>query len=350
MARMDRNLIFPAMDPVRTWSVRGIASVRLLVQLGVELGLTTSDCLRRSKIPLDCLDDPYCEIEASQELTVVRNLLRHLGHVQGLGFEAGRRYRPSGYGILGYMMLSSRSLRSAIDFTVRNLDLTFAFARFRTESQPQGYVITLDDGTIPEECRQFLIERDATAAVAIMRQLLQQALPVERITFRFVRPPYAERIEEFVRGPVAFGAPANAIVVADEWMDQALPQTDDSTARLCEAQCRQILDRRRRRTRVSERVRQLLLQPRAAAMMEELATELGMAPRTLRRHLDAEGTSFRRLIDEVRETLAYELLAQRMTVEEVAERLGYAEPSSFAHAFKRWTGVSPGTYRRELGI
>jgi AraC-like DNA-binding protein len=80
--------------------------------------------------------------------------------------------------------------------------------------------------------------------------------------------------------------------------------------------------------------------------MEEVAADLGMAPRTLHRHLAAEGTSFRRVVEEVRTALADEMLQQRMSVDEVAERLGYAEASSFVHAFKRWKGVSPGAYRQ----
>ena len=74
--------------------------------------------------------------------------------------------------------------------------------------------------------------------------------------------------------------------------------------------------------------------------MEGLSAELGMAPRTLRRHLAAEGTSFRKLVDGVRQALAEEMLAHRMTVDEIAERLGYSEASSFVHAFKRWKGTS----------
>jgi AraC-like DNA-binding protein len=247
---------------------------------------------------------------------------------------------------LGYAVLSSSSLRSAIDFAIRHLDLTFAFNRYRTEKVPEGLRIVLDDSDVPEDCRQFLVERDAAATVALSRQLLLKPLPLHRVSFRFERPSYAERFEEFFLGPVFFGELAHGIVIGTEWVDQPLPQADERTARLCEEQCRELLDRRRVRARMSERVRQHLLRPRGAAQMKEVAAELGMAPRTLHRHLGAEGTSFRQLVDEVREALAEEMLAHRMTVAEVAERLGYSEASSFVHAFKRWKGVSPRAYRQ----
>ena len=67
----------------------------------------------------------------------------------------------------------------------------------------------------------------------------------------------------------------------------------------------------------------------------------------LRRRLDEEGSHFRQLLDEVRQALAEELLATGgLTLEEIAERLGYGEVSNFIHAFKRWKGVAPRRFQR----
>ncbi len=183
---------------------------------------------------------------------------------------------------------------------------------------------------------------------AIQRDLFQRPVPLRRVSFRFPRPAYADRFAAIFPGPVFFAEPEHCVLIDAEWADQPLPQADERTARLCEAQCSELLRRRRARPRVAERVRQHLLRLGAPGgrSMEAVAAELAMAPRTLHRHLAAEDTTFRRLLGEVREDLAEEMLAYQMTVDEVAERLGYAETSSFAHAFKRWKGISPGAYRR----
>lgn len=348
MGPRDKKLIFSATEAeaTRPWNARGIASVHGLVSLAAEHGLSPAECLRGSGIAVGNLEDPVCEIEASQELAVVRNLAPLLADVPGLGLDAGQRYRLTGYGILGYALLCSRTLRSAIEFAMRNLDLTFAFSLFRAEKVAEGLRIVLDDRDLPEDCRQFLVERDAAASLTVSRQLLLKPLPLVSTSFRFERPAYAARFEELFLGAVRFGAPENSMVIGNEWADLPLPQADERTARLCEEQCRELLDRRRVRARISERVRQHLLRPQRTPQMEGLAAELGMAPRTLHRHLAAEGTSFRQLVDEVRQALAEEMLAHRMTVDEVAERLGYSEASSFVHAFKRWNGISPRAYRQ----
>ena len=81
--------------------------------------------------------------------------------------------------------------------------------------------------------------------------------------------------------------------------------------------------------------------------MEDIAARLHVSSRSLRRRLIDEGTSFRALIDEVRQAIAEELLTTgRMKLAEVAERLGYAEPAPFITAFRRWRGQSPTQYRQ----
>ncbi|MFE2994474.1 helix-turn-helix domain-containing protein [Nocardia sp. NPDC059246] len=73
----------------------------------------------------------------------------------------------------------------------------------------------------------------------------------------------------------------------------------------------------------------------------------GLLARPLRRHLEAAGTSYRALLDEVRRTLAEEMLtATPLSVDDIAIRLGYAEATPFIHAFKRWTGTTPAAHRR----
>jgi AraC-like DNA-binding protein len=74
---------------------------------------------------------------------------------------------------------------------------------------------------------------------------------------------------------------------------------------------------------------------------------LHVSERSLQRRLDAEGTSFAQLVDEVRRDLALRYVADaRIALGEVAYLLGFAEPSPFYRAFKRWTGMTPSAARR----
>jgi AraC-like DNA-binding protein len=294
------------------------------------------------------LVDPTVEIAAHQELVVVRNVVRHLGHLPAIGLEAGSRYPLTAYGVWGYALLSSRTFRSAVELGIRYLGLTYVFGGVGCVSTRDELRVLFDDRELPDDCRQFLVERDTAAATAIFRALLGETMPLRRATFRFGAPPWADRFHA-VFGTLVFDAPENALVVDAAVADRPLPQANEQTALLCEEQCRRLFDQRHARTLLSERIRRLLLRPGTLPAIEQVAARLGMATRSVQRGLEAEGTTFRSLVGEVRRTLAEEMLARRMTVDEVAERLGYAEAASFVHAFKRWTGVPPGVYRRRSG-
>ena len=326
---------------------RGTASARILVELAGERGVPASACLAGSGITAAMLDDPLAEIDTRQDLAVVQNVVRHLDYVPGIGLEAGARYTLTAYGIWGYAMLSSRTLRSAFELGGRYIGLTFTFFRAYAQSEPDALRIVFEDPGIPPECFRFLLERDVAASAAIAGALMVRPATVRVVTFGFPRPPYAARFAEFIDGAVEFDAPRNEIVFDADVADRLLPQANEATARLCEEQCQNLLAQRRFQAPVSERVRRHLLRPGAMLSVDVVAAGLGMAPRTLQRSLEVEGTTFRELVAEVRRALAEEMLAQRMTVDEIAERLGYAESASFVHAFKRWTGVPPGRFRRQ---
>ncbi|MNO03899.1 HTH-type transcriptional regulator VirS [compost metagenome] len=70
--------------------------------------------------------------------------------------------------------------------------------------------------------------------------------------------------------------------------------------------------------------------------------------RTLQRHLQQAGTSYQRILDELRQELAGRYLADSdLPIQEIALRLGFSEPRSFHRSFKAWTGRTPGEYRQQ---
>ena len=130
---------------------------------------------------------------------------------------------------------------------------------------------------------------------------------------------------------------------------------DDGQARLADPRshamaremCEQLLDEINRAGGVAADIRRILIeQPGRYPSIEAIAGRLSMYPRSLRRKLQAEGTSYRDLLAEVRMRLATEYLRKtRMTNEEIAGRLGYSDAANFRHAFIRWTGKSPTEFR-----
>lgn len=326
---------------------RAAASVQLLVTIGEEQGLSAAQCLEDTRIDPARLFDAEGEVTAAQEMQVMRNLQRRLPQHSGLGLEAGLRLRLSTHGILGYALLSSATLREAVAMLLRYLDLAYAYCDLRVEEhRPEAHVL-IDESATPADVRQFVIERTVGGAYALSHEMLGRGFPVRRMQFRFPRPAHAARYEALVGVMPQFGADSNRLVVDSALLDQPLPQAHAMTQRLCEDQCRLLLQQRRARSGLAEAVRdQLLRDAERMPEIEAVAAALHISSRTLRRRLEGEGTSYRDLADEVRCTLAEGWLAASLTVEEVAARLGFSEASSFIRAFKRWTGRTPGSLRQ----
>jgi AraC-like DNA-binding protein len=185
--------------------------------------------------------------------------------------------------------------------------------------------------------------------VRIWRETLGRDVVPLRVALRVPPPADPAPYEAAFGLRPEFGAPRSVVAFDEHLLDQPLPQAAPLTAASCEAQCRELLERRHARHGTSGRVRDVLLrEPQRMPGQAEVAAALHVSVRTLRRRLEDEGSSFRAVLEQTREHLAEELLGTAgLGVEQVAQRLGYAESSSFVHAFRRWKGLSPGRWAQQ---
>lgn len=339
---------------IRDWNFpRGVASVALMVGFAREHGVPAARMLQGSGLNEKQLANPDEQIDAHTELAVIRNLVRELGARPDLGLEVGRRYRITTFGIFGFACVSSPTLGEAISLALRYLELSFTFCIPAARWRPGEFMARIHDERVPADVRRFLVERDVTAMFQMLSDLMGHRVELLRADFDFEPPPDLRLYTEIYGLTPNFEAEHNVFTMDPAILEQPLPQANEHTWAMCLAQCTELVSRRRARTGIAAEVRALLV-PRGGLDgfavppgIDSVARDLNMGTRTLRRHLDAAGTSYRQLLDEVRRALAEEMLtATPLSVSDVAIRLGYAEASTFIHAFKRWTGTTPSAYRR----
>lgn len=336
-------------DPA-TQAPRPASSAQLLLAHGIDHGLARGRLLRSAGLASVDLDDPHAEVHPRQELGLLAALVDALGDPLALGWTLGRRYHTTTYGIWGFALVSSPTLRAAIEVGSRHLALTYALARIEVALSPTQVRLRLHGDRLPEPVRTAAIARDAAAIAAVRDELLGDRAPFIRVAST-APPPADEQLGARTFGvEVEHEAACDELLLSARTLDDPLPRADARTAALAAAQCAQLLSERRARAGVAGAVRDRLLQdPTRVPPLAQLAAERGVTERTLRRQLAAEGTGFRQLHDEVRELLAHELLLEAgLSVEATARRLGFAEPASFVRAFRRWTGQTPGAYRARL--
>lgn len=342
-----RTLAEPA---TRHWDFpRGIASVALLLRFGAERGLSRDALLEGSDLTEDQLADPVAEINARQELAVVRNLAALLPEA---GVDVGRRYHATTFGVLGHAFLSAATMQDAVDVALRYVDLSFTFTAPTAVLDGDLLVLSLDPGALPADVVPFLVERDLAAIHTVIGELVGGDVPVDSVDFAHAAPADVRAHEEvFGVGP-RFSASRTRSVVDASLLARALPLASPEATALCELQCQDIAARRRRKPGVADEVRRLLERStRFEETMPVVARALGLSSRTLRRRLSESGTSYQALLDEVRSARAAVLLSGGgASVDQAAAELGFAEAASFIHAFRRWYGTTPANFARSRGI
>ncbi len=322
--------------------------MRLLLEVGGEWGVPARVCLVGTGLSPSDIDRTDLLIEAEQAIRAIRNLAEATGDPPGLGAAVGVRLRLSSLGAWGVLLSSCRTIADVIQVGPRYYELSENFLRPSIEYQADAVVLVYADDEVPEDIREFLIERDLTYNVTSVQALvgtstplhMSARLPAERTAALAALLPGFEIEAQSVR---------NAINLPDWVLRQSLISGDDDTHRRCLAHCDELVETLHSRDSVANRVRAVLQRSATPLLgLDQVAREFHIDARTLRRWLVEEATSYQALADEVCTRRAIELLeAPGGTVRQAAQRLGYASVASFTRAFRRWTGQTPAAWTRE---
>lgn len=179
--------------------------------------------------------------------------------------------------------------------------------------------------------------------------LIGQHIDITSATCAGPEPEFPAGVRHFFPCPVAFDQPLNSVTFSARHLEAELVRDErDLHEFLKLAPYHIIVEPEASIRSVTHRIREILGDDFRMEMpsFEELTSLLNMSARTLRRRLEKEGTSYQRIKDNARRDAAISLLSREgLTVSEVAERVGFSDPSAFHRSFKKWTGQSPGSYR-----
>ncbi|MBC7752118.1 MAG: AraC family transcriptional regulator [Candidatus Saccharibacteria bacterium] len=317
-----------------------------MAEFALEHALVMSDILLGTDLKESELADPAMVVSGHQELRLIRNLMTLLPNVPALGLKVGSRYHATTFGVLGFAIVSSSSMRHALDLALQYFHLTFAFTKFIVTDSESETTILIDDSDVPDDVRQFVVERDAAALFSVQRDFTTDTILLS-LNISSEAPSYIELYEAFFGITPNFNMRINSAVMDRQSMQRPLLMSNALALHMAEAQCRQILDSRKTLNELSSKIREKLMCTAGyIPIMTTVAAELHMTARTLRRRLGNEGTTFIQLRDEVRQALAEQYLTlPHQSIDQISERLGYAEPTSFINAYKRWKGQTPHAFR-----
>jgi AraC-like DNA-binding protein len=269
-----------------------------------------------------------------------------------LGLKAGGAVAAGDLELLEQVANSHSTLRAAADLITRYLGVVHGGAAFSlTESDGTAmWRYRVIDGVLePSVAHDFAV----SAVSTYVRLYTGRDEPKLSVHFAHGDRRNLDEYRRLFRCPVMFNMEYTGIVFPAERLDWTFSKPSPVLSAAFEARAREKLDELTSRQAISSLVRQALScsMESGDVSMPSVARRLGTTESSLRRRLAAEGTTHTEILNEVRKELALSLL-QRPDVYacEVARSVGFADPTIFSRAFKRWTGTTPAAYRRRSGL
>ncbi|HVK98814.1 MAG TPA: AraC family transcriptional regulator [Dongiaceae bacterium] len=322
----------------------------LLADLLSDRGISTDALLHGTGIAPADLKSIDGHLSTRQYIALIRNA-RRLDPDPALSFAYGLHLKLSTHGFLGFAAMSASTLGEALELAMKYCRTRFEFMRMLYYRQQGFGVVEIDEAMPMGEAYPFMLEAFMTSFAVMSMNLLGEIPSDIQVRRTGDKPVHFDDAMHYFQQQhsVRFNDSVNQILIPEAHLQRRLVLSDPVARQLAEAQCEKELQTIQVRDDLVYRVTRLLKDFEGAwPKLDQVAAQLHVSPRTLKRRLLEANTSFQVLLDQVRLEQARLLLSEtRKSVDAIAATLGYSDTSNFNRAFRRWLGVTPAAYRRE---
>ena len=355
----------PAAPPADDWSspeagwaepLYPPTKIDVVAQVLAGVGVPKAELLAGTGVDGGRLQDADYRTSTAQLYAVLRRAVQ-LHHGPGLGRRIGTRLRVTAYGLYGYALLSAPTMRAAMERATRFHALANPLVPIRgvvgTDSVawqfPARHELMLPE--LDDRLYRVLIELQMTTHHTLSQDVMGTWCHPAFVGLSWPRPAESGEVDAWAAcfGVAAsFAQPRCELSYPAAWLERTPQLANVITAAQTSRECARLLGSLEGGASLARRVyRELMHTPGRFPGIESIAATLGMTSRTLRRRLQAEGTSYADMLTRVRRALAEDYLrGTRMSVDDIAAALAFSDGRSFRQAFARWTGCSPSEFRR----
>jgi len=262
------------------------------------------------------------------------------------GLHGAKFWHPSHFNALGYAWLASETLREALIRAARYIHIIGEDRETGLEDTAEGLTVTLSHSLkLPA-----LMDLSLSILMSVCRLNYGEYLNPVKVNFIHSKPACAREYYSYFKAPVKFNADIDSLILPADAVDKRLPTGNPQLAKIHDQYIIRYLVRLDENN-IVQRVKGAIIDmlPSGGVSYEKVAQKLNMSTRSLQRKLQIDHTTFRSLLEEVRQEIAEHYVHDStVSLMEIAFVLGYSEYSSFSRAYKRWTGMSPAEGRHEV--
>jgi len=324
--------------------VGGLVEIPALLR---QFGVDAADALSRADLPADALGQiedriPFAKADALLGACAAMTGCAHFGLL------VGRRWGLAQFGALGDLMRHSgtvgEALRSMAVYQRLNTDSAAVFLLEQEGTLSMGYAIYRKDVRHPDQ----IYDTALAITCNLLRELCGSRWVASEVVFSRAEPVDQTPYRQHFRARLRFDREYSAVRFPAHWQAQPIPGAEAERRLALTATLEAADGGGQLVSQLHRALRLLLLAGKRSG--DDLAQALLLHRRTLSRRLRAQGTTFQKVLDEVRFGVARHLLERtRIPIEEVAAALCYADVRAFMHAFRRWTGTTPAQWRKTAG-
>lgn len=308
--------------------------------------LQPEELMAEALIPPAFLRVPDARVPADRFAALIRILVRRTR--DELFLRGQHRVRPGTFAQACRIMVQARTLGLSVRDGARFLATSMPDVSPRLDVRGGTARIVLREASAWTPALGYTQATVLLFGHGVLSWLIGRRLPLVHLSFRYGAGNSSREFRELFRAPIDFDSKFASMSFDAKWLDLSVVQTRETADRFIKETPGNLVLGFRDRSSLAERTRRNLSAhlPARSLTLEEVAESVGLTPSNFRRKLQAEGDSFQDIKDELRRDLAIQYLGRSdLSLNQVAELLGFSEPSTFNRAFKAWTGMAPGAYR-----
>jgi len=316
---------------------------RVICRRALESGVDPVALCSAADLDPELLDNPQARMTPLQLGALLRATWTTMDD-ELAGFGAAPQ-RHGCFALMARQMVDSETLGEALRYSCRFYNLTSHSLRWEIQERPRAE-LTLRLLDYPADPRHFLEEFILLIWHRFSNWLVGERIPLLETRFRYPQPVHAAEHQLMFPGPLYYDRDSTALCFSAEWLASPVIRTRNELSNYLQRLPDEWFIKQIFEGSTTERVMAAIEEASHGLTLEQLADRWHMSRRTLHRQLQREGTSFRRLSEQLRRDKAIALLLEgRCQVREIARRLDMTEPA-FSRAFKQWTGMTPLNYRK----
>ena len=326
--------------------------LRLLTDYVTLQGLAVDDLLKLAGIEQDVLNDPNGRLSYAS-FNHLCELAADMLNEPCLGLKMGQGVRPGHLGSYGFALMACSTgfelIQQAARYSALAIDAGHHVIEIHGEQCIRHWRSSLP-GSMP--LGRIQDELNLASWLTLARWFsTHYELNPDWVSFRHPRPDDVSEYERLFRCPLKFNAPETTVAFKAEYLRLSLPHGDEKLRRVMNDLCEQLLKQLGDALEPSwlAIARRTVLESfsHGEPQISLVARATGLSEAQLKDNLSQRGLSFRSLVDDLRHSLALGYARDpSLGLVDIAYLLGFSEQSAFQRAFKRWTGMTPGHYRR----